>query len=838
MNTSFIKKRLSYFEPSVLLGVFGFAVAFFSFVLISAFILPWALSESDIASKDDIFRLETTYSFPAQPKIQSERAAGNILPILKEIIVGDLEAEVHAFQFDVKLFQQNNGIVESEMLLTGDGFLDVFDIPLLHKSASAPLSSPLEAVISSQLALSLFGKTDVVGLKIKACCFAGEQRELTITGVFAPQNHISHINLELVVRRDDKDFIDDKEILHSWLNVNLSTYIKLKPNTYEKSAMALNGWLLDPSNPLCDALDKALKHSNNQCADLVAFSLVPITGILFENKEHTGYLNGAVLTVSRIEFLTLMLAASFVLLLAGVNSVFLLVAQIPKLSNEFLLKKLLGSHIRNDLFELYIHFFYQVVLATVLSALCLVVLCYFSPDSARRIGYVAEYFRLLTTTTILLIIFLLPLLLAIYPTLYFRGLVVADKLKKRLGHQTLVQAKSHYRLLIIQYTVCFVFAFCTSSMFYQLKHFEKLNIKTENIFRLDSLGVGGDLNELIEGLSLIQGIDGITSVSVPPGAEFYDSKSYKLLETPSIIADNRSLIVNYIRVEQNFQTLLGLESLLENGFNQPLQSLSTNRVRAFINLSAMHLFGFRTANEAIGKTLTSSSPSGQEIVLEIIDVIADDYYQSAYFPVKPTVFELHKDPQRFLLIKVNKSYEITIEKHIQQLYSNLSHFDLESLNLDLLLSNAYVSQYRLAKLMLVMCLTSLVIAGFTLFAYTKQEKVKTRTENRVARVYGASMTSLSKKHILWLIRPIAVALMFSVPISILLFDLWRRQFEQNPNVIDLLTSFLFTSLTILCFAFLVVIVSLRTMIKNQRARIYSKQTNNGSFDVSQNKRKQ
>lgn len=726
-----------------------------------------------------------------------------MLPQAKDILGDDLEASVQAFYFDVSIQHTNNGIIETKMLLVGDGFPEVFDLPFLHKSNISPLSSPMQVIVSSTLAVKLFGTTDVVGKSISACCFAGMQRDLTISAVYAPLMHATHLDLELIVRRDDMDFTNDEELLHSWLNVNLMTYFKLVSNNPEKSQNILNNWLLNEGNPLCEALNKTLRPPDNTCKKLVEFSLVPISTILLNSQEPNGFFNGTEIKASSNEFVLLLTAATCIIILAGMNSVSLLFAQMPKLSKEFLLRKLLGSSLKKDLSQLYFHFLSQILLAGVLSTTLLSLLCLFFPEITEKFSYFATSLPIFSAVTIILLILLLPFLMAIYPAIFFRNLTLPTALKNRAKSVRLSHAKLLFISLIIQYTVCFTLAFSAMSIFFQLRHFEELNMKTENVFLLDVSSIGKNADTLLTALNNVPGIEDITSVSIAPGmVDVHDSKDYQLLETPSIIADNRTLIVNYVKVSENFHLFSELGSIQEQAVNQALKNLTNNRTGAFINYSAMHLFGFRTVQEAIGKTLQSNLPSGKKLYLEIVNVLPDDHYQSAYHPVKPTVFEVHPTLQKYLLVKVNPASNGQIERQIQEAYTNTSQSRQLPQSLKQIISSSYLSQYRLATLMIAICLTSLVITCFTQVTFSKNESVIADTEERVVRVFGANERFLERKRIYRILFPLVLALVLSMITSIIVIEIWRHQFVKHLDIYGMLASFVIACIVIFAAIFL------------------------------------
>src|SRR6185369_16478992 len=84
-----------------------------------------------------------------------------------------------------------------EGIQLGDStFLQMFGFELLHGDAKTALNDPSSIVITSDLAIKYFGRSDVVGQTLNIQSFSGGKKDFLITGVLKdlPENSVTELN--------------------------------------------------------------------------------------------------------------------------------------------------------------------------------------------------------------------------------------------------------------------------------------------------------------------------------------------------------------------------------------------------------------------------------------------------------------------------------------------------------------------------------------------------------------------------------------------------------------------------------------------------------------------
>jgi putative ABC transport system permease protein len=83
-----------------------------------------------------------------------------------------------------------------ENIQLGDStLLSMFGFPLLHGDAKTALVNPYSVVLTPEIAVKYFGRTDVVGQTLSIQSFSGTRRDFAITGVLKslPDNSVTNL---------------------------------------------------------------------------------------------------------------------------------------------------------------------------------------------------------------------------------------------------------------------------------------------------------------------------------------------------------------------------------------------------------------------------------------------------------------------------------------------------------------------------------------------------------------------------------------------------------------------------------------------------------------------
>ncbi|HTL08570.1 MAG TPA: ABC transporter permease, partial [Chitinophagaceae bacterium] len=122
-----------------------------------------------------------------------------------------------------------------ENIQLGDStLLSMFGFRLLHGDAGNALTQPFSVVVTEDIAIKYFGRTDVVGESISIQSFSGGLHAFSITGVLAPltENAVTQLNPanhnQLYIPTNTFSYFGRTDF-ESWANLYLPSYVELQP---------------------------------------------------------------------------------------------------------------------------------------------------------------------------------------------------------------------------------------------------------------------------------------------------------------------------------------------------------------------------------------------------------------------------------------------------------------------------------------------------------------------------------------------------------------------------------------------------------------------------------
>lgn len=213
--------------------------------------------------------------------------------------------------------------VNVDFLFASPNFFEFFNLPIITGNLSSVLADPSSIVITEELAMKLFGRTDVVGetITVDATFYMTYQKDLIVTGVTEKVEN-SHIQFEAVIPWDMAN-TEGIKIADSFFG-SLYNYVRVNAG----------------SNVDDIAVDMNLKlQEKDPNADYVNL-FQPLSDIYFGSNDisFSSFESGNLQTVN-----TLFYVALVILLIACINYINLQTAKSSKRSLEVGVKKVLGA---------------------------------------------------------------------------------------------------------------------------------------------------------------------------------------------------------------------------------------------------------------------------------------------------------------------------------------------------------------------------------------------------------------------------------------------------------------------------------------------------------------
>jgi len=628
-----------------------------------------------------------------------------------------------------------------------DSFLDMFNYPLAKGSRKDALSDPNSIVLTAKTAEKLFGADESLGktVIIKGGTLTGE---FIVTGVLSEFPVGTHLDFDYLV---PIDFMLSNYGLYQrsdgWQWQNIRTYFELEEQTRITELTARIDELL------AARLSKSLEETNQT----LQTSLQPISNIYLDP-----FMDGdAGLNKGNAENLNVFsLVSLMILIIAGINYVNLASARSFRKRQEVQIRKAIGAH-RN---QLIFQFIFDAFLFNAIAFLLALFITIISASSLQQLIGLEVQLTLINTTEFWIIAGVslvgVSLVTGIYPAL------LAIKLSGATGKSKSNDGTSRgvffqRSLIAFQLVVSLLMVAGTFLVYHQINFMKnkELGIDMEKLFIVHGPRVvieeGRDIMKVKQDRfknTLLDHSD-ISTVGVSsnvPGTGSIFSGGLRKLGDPR----NKEIGTEAILVGHDFSNTYDLEFLAGGPFSEGMKDYEA----AIINEKALSALGFSKPHEALN----------QRVVLEDMDttrihgVIKDIHWNSLHAKVAPTIFWINDFPA-FLSIKLNTKNLSTslelIEDTFHELYPNdpyVSFFLDDEFNIQ------YESEQQFAKLFSIFSVVAIIISGLGLLAlivYALSQKMK---EIGIRKVLGATTTQLfqllSREYLLIFLLALGVAI--------------------------------------------------------------------------------
>jgi len=477
----------------------------------------------------------------------------------------------------------------------------------------------------------------------------------------------------------------------------------------------------------------------------------------------------------------LLAVAAFLLLLASINFINLTTAQASQRAKEIGIRKTMGSHRRQLIFQFLTETFVLTLLATILSLLLMPFLLKMFADFIPA----DFHFNLLRQPGIILflvvLIFVVTLLSGAYPALVLSGFKPILVLKNQSFANTGRTRNAWLRksLTVSQFVIAQVFIIGTLLVTQQISYAlnKDLGFKRDAIvfFRTNYAQAVNKKPVLFDKLMAIPGVALVSISSNPPSSngtwtstmDFNDGKKQTRENVQVKLADS-----NYFRM-YGFRLLAGT--------SMP-QCDTTNAV--VINETYLHLLGYQDPQKVIGMTIKwNGNP-------HIVGVVADFFPRSLREPIKPLVIAngTHTSSVNVFNIKLQprtadgSNWTTTIaaiQKAFRSVYPN-DDFDYQFV--DDTIAKFYTAEKNISRLLawatgLTIFISCLGLLGLVIYVTNQRTK-----EIGIRKVIGASVTSLIILLSRDFLKLIGLAILIAVPISWWGGHKWLENFAYKTSL--------------------------------------------------------
>ncbi|MEM6737260.1 MAG: FtsX-like permease family protein [Bacteroidota bacterium] len=385
---------------------------------------------------------------------------------------------------------------------------------------------------------------------------------------------------------------------------------------------------------------------------------------------------------------------------------------------------------------------------------------------------------------------LLALLISVYPGALIASFRVQDVMKGTFKAKGEVRGLNHI-LIVFQYCISLLLVVAAVVVGRQVNFMMQKDLqisieKTMAIYGPDLTPWDSTFISRTETLkNEIAAFSGVTNVTATNRATGNNMGIISPIRS-SADSEKSNITCNSINIHHDFVETLGLRILAGRDFDRTDHHYNWRDVKnIMINESALDLFGFKSPEDAIGRTLYY-----YESEATIVGVVNDFHQRSLHYTIDPVIFRPMYGINR-LLVKLDATPTEGLLAAIKDKYLEVfpgNHYDYYFLEDEFMA--LYENEERISKIINVFTVLGIVIAALGLYGLVLINISKKTKEIGLRRVLGAALHQIFFAVGKQLMILVLVAVAIGAPVSYLLLDSWRATFAYSVdmNVSEILIS--------------------------------------------------
>jgi putative ABC transport system permease protein len=642
----------------------------------------------------------------------------------------------------------NDESFEVKPLGVDSTFFKVFNHQFVSGNAELALSEPNNIVLSTEMAINLFGTVDVLGKSIEM----GDEKILfNIAGVVLKSENPTHLDTDMWVpielKRSD-----------NWTSAQYFNYIKLIPTASEADLITrLESFKEDLVYP---KFNSSAPYEDWANSGYFGFHVKPLTNIHLDPAMKFDLQAGG----NRANVYVFLMVTIFLLVIAVINFVNLSTAQSGKRAKEVGVRKAMGtsrkSLIIQYLTESVMLSLTALLLGIGLSEIFLILFQAFT-DEELITGLFASWVFGVSYFGFGLLV---GVLAGIYPAFYLSGFKPVDILKSRITGS----GRSSFRnfLVVFQFTVSIALIICSAVVYQQLEHLRvaDLGFDRENVLVINNADQLGDKKEAFK-QKLLQH-NAVKTVSFNKRTPAGQSLWLYVFKTKEM---ERGIgLQTFIGDDQYLETI-GFRLLKGRNFSKEIASDSTALILTESAVKELML-----GDNAIGTELNKG--------YHVIGVVSDFSFKG-----------FNEKPEPVAIIQDTDGYRLSIRLESDQAsdFINYMNTEWQALSLKEPLNYAFIDdnfeqlmekEKTLGKTIAFFTSIAIFISCLGLFglaAFTTEQRQK---EIGIRKVLGASVSTLVLLLNKGFTKLVAISVIISAPLAWYLMDLWLQNFQYKTEV--------------------------------------------------------
>ncbi len=647
-----------------------------------------------------------------------------------------------------------------EYLWADENFLDMFNFPLLYGNPETALSEPSGMVVTRRYAERLLAGgqqlSDLVGMQVKVNNW---DFPVMITGVAEDVPVRSHLQFDVLISYNTFIRLAGEGADNSWEWSDFYHYIRLED---QADVTAFEAKL--------DEFGRTYFKDGEVSGAVERFSLQPLAEIHLDTDQQYEYAR-----VTDGGFVRLILLIGImILLIAWVNYINITTSRALQRAREVGIRKVMGAYRR----QLVGQFLTEALLVNLLAltlAFCLVFIL--QPVFNELVSLPLGLSLLLEASAggiPFLVYCMLAFLAAImvigyYPAILTSRFSILEVVKGKIGRfGDMLQLR---RVLVVgQFAAALILISGSLAIYRQIDFMrnQDLGLDLENNLVIHGPQLRGfdstfieDFSEFRNALSSYSGIESVTATRHIPGDRL--PKSFQI-HSP-MDPERLDIGCNWMAVDHDFFTHFKIPLVAGRYFGWQDHHTNGDDVNTvMLNESALPLFGFESAQQAVGEVLEIEGRA--QPYFKIVGVVENFHQQSLKKTIDPLMFLPYYSNSQFMVVKYGEGREdqaISLSREVFSRFYPGNYFDYYFL--EDFFNRQYREDMRIGLLSAVFTVIAIILAGMGLYGLVLLTLMKKTKEIGVRKVLGADLPSLLSQVGRSFMMLIGIALLIGIPVS-------------------------------------------------------------------------
>lgn len=759
------------------LNVVGLTFGMVCFLLISLYVYDELTFDSQHAEGERIYRV-ITHEKNLDNKATTVAAAGYMLAEEARHTFPEVEKTTRIMRAGrANLVDPENPVnVQETITIADENLLQVFDFPIIEGDRRSALKEPNSIIITEDLAMRIFGRTDVMNKHLQ---FNFMEAPLKITAILKSHPQNSSFNFTSVMseatRLANEEFRN--EMMNDWASTSFTVYTLLCANANADSVAKKMTRLVHANASL-------------EPGTILSYSLQPLKDVHLKSEGIVdGARNANVDSIPQgnpVYVRVFLFTATFVMLIAGINYTNLTTARASSRLKEIGVRKAIGA-VRGNLIK---QFLVESLITTVISFLLAIIIVNLLLPAFN--DFVNKRFSLFTSVSITFwtaavgIIISIGLLSGGYAALLlsrFNPVSLLKGLKGKSGGDFSVRKA----LVIMQFSISTVMIVGTIVLFMQIRFLNN-----------SDLGFNKELMVVID-------------VNVQKARSNFEWVKNEMLKIPAVQQVSVSS-----HVPGEWKTLVRIKMKKEGSSGELQESYAIGADDDFLATYAIDLIDGRNfknendtsaiiINEAAAKMLGITEFSEETVDIpetargssfapiyddvnasfkpRVIGVVKDFHFQSLREKIQPLIIAYNRNPIYpidYFSVKIEpRNIQSTLDDLKAVMVANDEAEPFEYHFLEDQLARFYLEDERSQTILGWVAVASVVIACLGLFGlatYSAEQRLK---EIGVRKVLGANVLSILALLSRDFVKLVLIACCIAIPVAWIGANWWLQDYAYH-----------------------------------------------------------